>query len=203
MKDSFLKKDSSFKYLLDQVGLINDFNYLGEIKNYNQDISNITGQFLPLVLKALDLSSIVFFLNDGKQFFENFKLITTYDGFAGILKALFLTEKITIIAKNPCVLDIKVTNKNEALIAKYIDVNQALYLDNNYKNYAGFKSDTNSSLEAFFKRFLQRFLPAGVILNSITINSFTKGNPRSLNKLNINSIIKVKKSTKRINKRRL
>lgn len=170
---SFLKQNSDFKYILDMAQVLNSFIYLQEIQKYNQSITNIDGEFLPLALKALDLSSVVFFLQDGKTFFEQFRFITTYDGFCGILKSLFLSNDIQITLKEPAVIDIVVTNKNETLVSNYVDIDEKLYKDTN-KYYVGFRSDASSSLEAFFKRFLERFLPAGVVLNSITINSFAK-----------------------------
>ncbi len=190
--DSFLKQDSDFKYILYMMEDFNKHVCINSIKEYSGSIENIDGNFLPLALKAMDLSNIVFFLNDGKTFFDNFRLISTYDGFVGILKSLFLSEDIKIINKSGGVIDIKLTNKNESLISNYTDAQKALYKDN-FDFYLGFKSDNSSSLENFFKIFLQKFLPTGVVLNSIKINSFiellkqeksTNKNKRTTKKVN-------------------
>ncbi len=197
--DSFLKQDSDFKYILYMMEDFNKHVCINSIKEYSGSIENIDGNFLPLALKAMDLSNIVFFLNDGKTFFDNFRLISTYDGFVGILKSLFLSEEIEIINKSGGVIDIILTNKNESLISNYIDMQKALYQDNS-NFYLGFKSDTSSSLENFFKIFLQKFLPTGVVLNSIKINSFNKL-LRQL-KSRSNSTNKNKRPTKKVKEKK-
>ena len=65
----------------------------------------------------------------------------------------------------------QVHNHNLKLLAKYTDNKSKDYVGLPKATYIGFSSQEFSGLEVFFKNFLQPFLPAGVVLESISIKS--------------------------------
>lgn len=165
---SFLQ-NSSFGFLIEE--LQGNFNnkLLKPLNNYNLQITNLTDNFLRLATKAFGFNVIENFLQDGKKFFNALPTITTFEGFIDLVESIFLSREVTVTYLTPAKISLTIHNHNTALLSKYVDEQQKEYIDNASSNYYGFKEQDFLGLESFFKKFLQPFLPAGVVLESVTL----------------------------------
>jgi len=130
---------------------------------------NANETILKLAETMKSLESKIASLEESKKFFNALPTITTFESFIDLVESIFLSREVTVTYLAPAKITITVNNHNAALLKYYQDKMEKNYIDNKPKNYIGFKEQDFLGLEAFFKKFLEPFLPAGVILASLTI----------------------------------
>lgn len=171
---SFLK-NSTFGFLIEELQSGVETVLTQPLQNYSNSITSLEGSFLRLATKAFGFNVIENFLLSGKKFFNALPTITTFESFLDLVQSIFLSREIIVTYLAPAKITIEVNNHNAALLKHYQDKTPKDYIDKQPKNYIGFKEQDFLGLEAFFKKFLQPFLPAGVILESIAIKVNSKG----------------------------
>ena len=93
-----------------------------------------------------------------------------YNGYCNILVAIFKTEKIDILYNEKGHLVINLVANNPKLFVDYVDNQNKNYIDKNTSKYLGFKAGEWESLQSFLKMFLNKYLPAGSVLDELNIS---------------------------------
>lgn len=149
-----------------------DVQLIEPINRVNNQVINVEQDFLRLATKAFGFNVIENFLQDGKKFFNALPTITTFESFLDLVESIFLSREITVTYLEPAKIALQINNHNMALLSNYVDSVTNEYTDNKRnikKNYIGFKAQEFLGLADFFKKFLQPFLPAGVLLESVSL----------------------------------
>lgn len=167
-------QNSTFGYYINLLKSSFKSAVTNNVTTYTQYINSLDGDFLNLAIKAFGFNVIEGFNLQGKKFFNALPTITTFESFISLVESIFLTKQITINYLAPCKISLNVVNKNYSLLSNYVDNTKVEYVDNHNLNYIGFKEHDFFNLEDFFKKFLQPFLPAGVVLESINLATNNK-----------------------------
>jgi hypothetical protein len=131
------------------------------IKELQQSSINITEPAVSIIDTTFQMNNIQELNGDFKLLYENLDNTVSYDGFCNVLKAIFITDNISINYDSTGSLLINVVSNNDSLYSNYIDVNNKEYVSEDNDAYIGFKAGEWDSLKTFLKKFLQKYLPAG------------------------------------------
>lgn len=142
----------------------------GYINKFNNSINPIKQPTTAVINSTFALNSIDKLGCDINLLFNGLDNTINYNGFCNLLVAIFKTEKIDVLYNEKGNLIINLVANNPNLFVDYVDGENKNYIDKNTNKYLGFKAGEWESLQQFLKMFLNKYLPAGSILEELNIS---------------------------------
>jgi len=141
----------------------------GYVDKLNNSINPIKQPTTEVINSTFALNSIDKLGCDINLLFNGLDNTINYNGICNILVAIFKAEKIDILYNEKGNLIINLIANNPQLFVDYVDKENKKYIDKNTSQYLGFKAGKWESLQSFLKMFLNKYLPAGSVLEELNI----------------------------------